>query len=145
MPNRKTVMRDRISGELDKLALTKHQKAAVIPKLLEYARFLDTDGGGKKEGRLREESELFDCGQRMSAVVECFATEGLTLDNYLEAAVKQPSLFMQSPVTVVANIKGVVETFASKGLTSREYLQAALKEPSMFCQSPFTIAGNINR
>src|SRR5437868_14627666 len=113
MPNRKTVMRDRISGELDKLPLTKQQKAAVMPKLLEYARFLDTDGGSKKEGRLREESELFDCWQRMSAVVEWFAPEGMTLDKYVEAALKQPSLFMQSPVTVAANIKAVVETFSS--------------------------------
>src|ERR1019366_1846928 len=96
----------RICHELEKLPLTCTQKAEITPKLLEYVRFMDTDGGRKKGSNCREDSATFDFEQKISAVVDKFAAEDLTVNDYLHAALKQPSLFLQSPETIPANITG---------------------------------------
>ena len=77
-------------------------------------------------------------------VVAHFATEGLTVKDYLHAAVKQPPLFSLSPDTVVPNIEGVVKEVAGEGLTVKDYLRAALKQPALFYQKPSSIARHVN-
>ncbi len=54
----------------------------------------------------------------VTGVVERFAADGLNQGDYLQAALKQPSLFCQSPATITRNIIGVVEHFAADGLKS---------------------------
>ena len=135
--------RCRIAEELNRLPLTSEQKAAIIPKLLRYTTFLDTDGGTKKTGHVRTDSTLFDFETKITEVVRRFAADGLTRDAYLQAAVKQPQIFQQKPATIVANITVVAEQFAAEGLTVRSYLQAALKRPTIFCQSVRAAVTNI--
>jgi hypothetical protein len=77
-------------------------------------------------------------------VVERFASDGLNTRDYLKAALKQPSLFYQSPATIAANIAGVVERFASDGLTMRDYLNVAVQQPTLFYQAPRTVIGHVN-
>lgn len=84
-------------------------------------------------------STIFDFRSKLNAVVEHFAPHGLTLRHYLQAAVRQPPLFYQSPDTVIANIEGVAAHFAPHGLTLPAYLQAALKQPSLFSRSSSVI------
>ena len=80
---------------------------------------------------------------RIENLVVKFADEGLTVKEYLSAAVKQPQLFCQTPETVEKNIRGLVVKFASEGLTVKEYLSAAVEKPSLFCQVPETVEKNI--
>jgi mannitol/fructose-specific phosphotransferase system IIA component len=129
----------RIREELDKLPLTTEQKAAVTPTLLEAARFIDTEAGRVNGGKLREDSGFFDFDSKIRAVAERFKAEGLTREDYLQAAVKQPQLFYQAPDTIEKNIKPVVERFAAEGLTTKDYLAAAVKQPSLFAMSPETV------
>src|SRR5262245_7670047 len=95
----KTSLRD----EINKLPLTRQEKAEIAPKLEEYVRFLDTDGGGKKGGKMRADSGVFGFVERVNTVAARFSAEGLSVSQYLSAALKQPSLFMQSPATVEGN------------------------------------------
>jgi hypothetical protein len=133
----------RIREGLDKLPLTAEQKAEVAPKILASAHFLDTNGRKIHDGNLRDDSSFFDFEAKIRSVVDRFAAEGLNTSDYLHAALKQPSLFCQSPDTIAGNITGVVDRFAAVGLNTSDYLQAALEQPSLFAQSPDTIAANI--
>src|SRR5208337_2632257 len=134
----------RICEGLDKLPLTDEQKVEIAPKILAGARFLDTRGGRVHDGNLREDSRFFDFEAKIRSVVGRFAAQGLNTRDYLQAALNQPSLFAQSPVTIAGNIDGVVDRFAADGLTTRDYLQAALKQPQLFYQSPDTIGRHID-
>jgi hypothetical protein len=79
----------------------------------------------------------------LEGVVDHFRERGLTMRDYLRAAVEQPSLFTLSPSTVVGNIEGVVEHFREYGLSLSEYLFAAVKKPQLFYQSPAKLQSNI--
>ena len=79
----------------------------------------------------------------IKGVVHYFEKEWLTTESYLQAALKQPSLFSQKPETISGNIEGVVGRFKEHGVTTDAYLRAALKQPSLFSQKPETISGNI--
>ena len=122
----------RICHELEHLPLTGEQKAKVTSKLVKHACFMDTDGGRKKGGNFRADSGLFDFQRKLDTLTETFADQGLTGAGYLGAALKQPSLFMQSPTTIAANITGLVAHFADEGLTTRDYLRAALRTRRYF-------------
>jgi hypothetical protein len=134
----------RIRQELDKLPLSEEQKAQAIPKILKNMRFLETGAGTRNPGQLRSDSTMFDFEPKIRAVVERFAAQGLTARDYLQAALKRPQLFCQSPATIAANIAGVVERFAAQGLTTENYLQAALTQPPLFYMKPATVAANIS-
>ncbi|NBX02584.1 MAG: hypothetical protein EBR02_00685 [Alphaproteobacteria bacterium] len=133
----------KICEELDKLPLSSKQKEEVTPKLLEYARFMSTSGGKRIGVEFRDDSTIFNFEKRFNIVAQHFSAEGLTVKDYLQAALKQPALFMQSPDTIVANIFGVAERFGTESLTVKDYLKAAITHPSLFCQSPATIVANI--
>jgi hypothetical protein len=133
----------RIRQELDKLPLTKAHRDDLAPKLLQQARFLDTTSRRNNFENLRIDSALFDFARKISDVEQRFEADGLTLTDYLCAAVKQPPLFCQSPAAIIANIEGVAGHFCNHGLTLTGYLRAALKQPSLFYQSPATIIANI--
>jgi hypothetical protein len=133
----------RIRQELDKLPLSEEQKVQAIPKLVKCLRFLDTRAGTQNPGQLRADSTIFDFEPKIRAVVERFADDGLITRDYLQAALKYPSLFYQSPATIAGNIAGVVDRFADDGLTAKDYVLAALKDPSLFSRSSATIAASI--
>jgi hypothetical protein len=94
-------------------------------------------------GKITTDSAFFNFHGKLTAVVEHFAPDGLTMPDYLLAAVRQPPLFYQAPATLIANVQGVTDHFAHDGLTLREYLRAAVKQPQLFYQSPATLIGNI--
>ena len=79
----------------------------------------------------------------IKGVVHYFEKEWLTTESYLQAALKQPSLFSQKPETISGNIEGVVGRFKEHGVTTDAYLRAALKQPSLFTFKPETITINI--
>jgi hypothetical protein len=133
----------RIREELDKLPLPEEQKAEVAPKILKLTNVLDTRAGRVDGGNLGEDSTVFDFQSKINGVVERFAAEGLTREDYLQAAVKNPSLFGMSPETVEGNIRGVVERFAAEGLTRQAYVKAAVRQPPLFYQDPETVEKNI--
>jgi hypothetical protein len=133
----------RIRQELDRLPLTEAEKENAVPELLRAANFLDTRGGRTAPGGLDQDSPLFNFAPKITAVVTHFQNRGLTFQDYLAAAIKQPQLFYQSPATIASNIEGVVTHFAAHGLTTAEYLAAAVQAPSLFASSPATIASNI--
>ncbi len=90
-----------------------------------------------------ESAKYLDFETKVNNVVSRFSAEGLTVEKYLAAAMKQPSLFCQSPVTIEENIRNLVGCFSTEGLTVEKYLAAAVKQPSLFYQSPVTIEENI--
>ena len=79
----------------------------------------------------------------ITAVVDHFKNDGLSLKNYLSAALKQPALFAQKPETLIGNITGVANHFKNDGLSLKNYLSAALKQPTLFTQKPETLTKNI--
>jgi len=79
----------------------------------------------------------------IKALVDRFANNGVTLDNYILACLKRPSLFYQSHKTTEKNIKNLVDRFTDHGLTLDNYIPACLKQPSLFYLFPETIEGNI--
>lgn len=83
---------------------------------------------------LSKTSTVFLYSKKINDVVLIFEKNGLTIDKYLPAALKQPQLFCQSPDTIAANINGVVAQFKDRGLTVEKYLPAALKQPPLFYQ-----------
>ena len=76
-------------------------------------------------------------------MVRHFAEHGLTLADYLRAAIKNRRLFGQVPETIQSNIESVVRHFAAEGLTLTDYLRAALQQPQLFSQTPATIQSNV--
>jgi hypothetical protein len=92
----------RIRLELEKLPLTDTQRDGVVPKLLQHVTFLDTAGGQNNFENLRIDSALFDFARKISDVEQRFEPDGMASGDYLHAAVKQPSLFCQSPATIIA-------------------------------------------
>src|SRR5581483_6153686 len=99
----------RIRQELDELPLTDAQKESITPVLLKQAIFLDTNGGKRPPGNLRTDSAFFDFASKLQTVVNHFHADGLTLSDYLRAAVKKPQLFNQDSATLIANINAVTE------------------------------------
>ena len=139
----------RIRDELRRLPLTAEQQEKLVPRLLQRTTFLDTDGRVRPPGKLQVDSSLFNFAAKLQGVVARFEEHGLTLDDYLRAAIARPELFYQAPASVVQNIATTVTLFAEEGLTPRRYLAAALAEPTLFTQSAATteakIAGTVAR
>ncbi|WP_437193660.1 hypothetical protein [Planctomicrobium sp. SH527] len=133
----------RIREELDKLPLTESQKQAALPSILSNVRFLDTGNNKYSSDNLPSDSGFFDFASKLQEVATHFENDGLTLPQYLQAALKQPQLFHQSPATIAGNIEGLVDRFTKEGLTTRQYLQAAIKQPSLFSRTPTSVAHNI--
>jgi len=80
----------------------------------------------------------------VEAVAGRFRDQGLSLEDYLRAALKQPSLFARSPTAIIAAVEAVAGRFRDQGLSLEDYLRAALKQPSLFTMAPATIVGHIN-
>jgi hypothetical protein len=134
---------DRIRQELGKLPLSDQQKDSLIPVLMKQAAFLDTNGGERPAGNLRTSSSFFDFASKVQAVVAHFHSDGLTLPDYLRAAIKKPQLFNQNPETFIAHIEAVATHFQEHGLTTQAYIRAAVKQPELFILSPAGIIANI--
>src|SRR5262249_46606194 len=123
---------------LRELPLSEKEIAAVAPQLAGSLLRL-------RGGRMTADSALFDFCGKVTAVVEHFAPDGLTLQDYLGAAVRQPTLLGLKPATVIRHADAVAAHFQKHGLTLPAYLRAACRQPQLFYQSPSTIQGNIEQ
>ncbi|MBV8939660.1 MAG: hypothetical protein JO089_07480, partial [Alphaproteobacteria bacterium] len=121
--------RARIEQALRELPVAEEEIAGVATQINEHFLTGNTE-------KVHDDSTLFDFRRKVSAVVERFSPHGLTLEDYLTAAVKQPQLICQAPATIIGNIETVAEHFREHGLTLKKYLTAAVKKPPLFCQSP---------
>jgi hypothetical protein len=81
--------------------------------------------------------------RRVEAVATHFQKHGLTLNDYLRAAVRQPSLFCLSPATVIRRVEGVATHFQKHGLTPAAYVGAAVRNPSLFYMTPDRLIANV--
>jgi hypothetical protein len=88
-------------------------------------------------------SPFFDIRRKADALIAHFAADGLTLDAYLRAAARRPSLLAQSPATLCANLETVMHHWARHGLKRKDYLAAALYQPSLFQRAPASIIANM--
>lgn len=95
---------------------------------------------GKKA---KPDSTLFDMVGKVMGVVHRFRDDGLTLPDYLYAALSQPQLLTLKPKTVAHNILGVVDVFSGAGLKTANYIKAALEKPVLFMMPPKVVANNI--
>jgi hypothetical protein len=77
-------------------------------------------------------SHFFAFEDRVNQVVDHFAGDGLTRRDYLRVAVREPTLFVLKPETMIDNVEGVIAHFAVDGLTRRDYIRAAIRRPSLF-------------
>ena len=69
------------------------------------------------------------------------ANLGVSPKEWMKAALKQPSLFYQSPETINRNITESADLLGIED--KRDYIKAALRAPSLFYQSPETVNTNI--
>src|SRR5260370_1278698 len=114
------------------------------------ARLMDSNILLRASASLKSDSSLFDFRGKLVAVTDHFASNGLTLTDYLRAATKHPPIFASSPATVIANIETVVSRFRRQGLTVRAYLRAPLRQPTLFTMAPapvpvHAVPGYLNR
>src|SRR5579875_1285445 len=126
----------RIELALRELSISQAHLAAVAPQIAASLLLRGDSPPGLN-------SSLFDFRRKVVAVVEHFTGAGLTLPVYLRAALRQPSLFYQSPATIIGNVEGVAKHFKPHGLALPAYLRAIRRQPQLFYQSPTTITSNI--
>jgi hypothetical protein len=88
-------------------------------------------------------SGFYDFESKVDRVVRHFYADGLTRDNYIQVAVRQPRLLVQKPETLIGNIESVATHFAADGLTRRDYLQAAMRWPPLFSMRPSSIIDHV--
>ncbi len=96
-----------------------------------------------RSNSLLNSSALFDIRGKVTSVCDHFAGDGLTLDNYLCAALRRPQLFIKSPATIITNIERVAAHFSRYDLMRRRYLHAAVKTPLLFVTNPDTVIANV--
>ena len=65
---------------------------------------------------------------------------GVTKTKFVNAALKQPQLFCQSPETLDRNITESAKRF---GVEKSKFVEVALRQPQLFYQSPETLDKNI--
>src|SRR5690242_9463926 len=95
------LMKARVEQALRELALAESDIAAVAARLLDSSPLL------QPSRQLSLDSQYFDFRGKVTALVEHFADQGLTLSVYLQAVIRRPSLFSQSPSTLIGNIEAV--------------------------------------
>jgi hypothetical protein len=61
--------------------------------------------------QLKPDSSFFDFHHKVHAVVGHFRRDGLTLPDYLRAAVMQPSLFCQSHATIICHVNLLIDLY----------------------------------
>ena len=93
----------------------------------------------KKQNKLTQ-----DDLKNINDVVERFKKYGLTFDDYLNAAIDDPYLFLQDANKIETRIKGVIDNFKDYGLTLENYLPACIRQPQLFSQSPKRICANVS-
>lgn len=80
----------------------------------------------------------------LKGLAKLFINEGLSYNETLRAAKKNPFMLFQKPETMEYNIKEVARRFKDFGLTNEKYLECALNQSVLFSISPNTIEKNIN-
>src|SRR5260370_7725739 len=100
------------------------------------ARLMDSNILLRASASLKSDSSLFDFRGKLVAVTDHFASNGLTLTDYLRAATKHPPIFASSPATVIPNIETVVTPFPRPPLTVPPYLPPPLPPPPPFPLTP---------
>src|SRR5215470_469419 len=107
-PPDRNALQARVEQALRELPLSEEKIVAVATRVLDSLL---------KNRKLRPDSSFFDFHGKVAAVADHFAPDGLLLQDYLHAAVRQPSLFYQSPSTLQRNIEQVASHFREHGLT----------------------------
>jgi hypothetical protein len=136
---RDAALRLRVEEALRKTGVSGEQSSRIAGFLLSNEIFHSAASRSLEQA----DTSSLNFAEKIHGVVERFAANGLTVEKYLAAAQKQPSLFCRSPETIERHIRGLVERFAADGLTVEKYLAAAGRQPSLFGQSPETIERNI--
>jgi hypothetical protein len=129
-------LRQRVEQALRELPLSKADIAIVAPQLVGF--YLHSP----HHGQYKPDSSFFDFHRNVTDVVKHFRRHGLTLEEYLRAAVKEPQLFTENPATVIANIEGVFKHFRADGVRLKDYLRAGLDRPVLFTEDPATLIAN---
>ncbi len=80
----------------------------------------------------------------LQGLTKLFSNEGLSYNDTLKAAKKNPFMLFHKPETMEYNIKEVVKRFKEFGLTNEKYLKCALNQSVLFSISPNTVEKNIN-
>ena len=80
----------------------------------------------------------------LNGLANAFSNEGLTYNELLKAAKRNPFILFQKPETMEYNIREVAKRFKEYGLTDEKYLHYALKDALLFSYSPDRIQKNIN-
>ena len=111
--------------------LTPQETESVVPFLEKTLSFLT-----KKSKVLLENSPFWDFAGKAENSAKRL---GMKKEDFVKAALKQPTLFYQSPDTINANIEGSAERL---GIKKEDFVKAGLKQPQLFCQSPDTILRN---
>jgi hypothetical protein len=81
--------------------------------------------------------------RNLEEVASHFWEQGLSLKDYLRAALRRPALLSLKAGTVEANVEGVVQHFHGHGLTLADYLRAAIRQPILFSTTPATVIRRI--
>jgi hypothetical protein len=126
----------RIKRALRELPLDEGDITAVARKLCgKLARF--------RGDSIWNNPAFFDIKGKVTAISHRFARQGLTLDDYLRVARRQPQLLITSPAIVIARIERVVAHFSRYELTLPCYLHAAMKAPPLFGMSSASVIANV--
>ena len=121
--------RNHIISKLRELDLSDEQIQPIVPVLIDRTDFLN--------GVVSFDSPIFSYKEK---VIQSAELMGVKKDQFVRAALKQPSLFYQSPKTLNSNVEGSTELM---GITKDQFVRAALKRPSLFTQSPATLNSNV--
>lgn len=84
---------DNLEQKKPAFTLTKEQIDKIMPEVVRTCKFLYENKGYE----INFNSSVFNFEEKIVGVVEKFENEGLILEDYVKAAVKQPQLFMLSP------------------------------------------------
>ena len=103
-----------------------------------------------KENKSQELIKLFyqmsdKAKTNVTTFVKKFESNGLTLENYISACIKNPTLFYRLPETIENNVTNVVENLKKYGLNIENYIQKCIKYPSLFNITTETLENNVKK
>ncbi len=82
---------------------TDEQIAAIMPAMIARIEFIDKKI--EPDYSIRNDSNLFNFKGKFASLTSRFKDEGLTANDYMQAALQSPQLFDQSPDTIESNIR----------------------------------------
>lgn len=118
--------------------------------------YLSTSNSAKPNFTCKSGQFRHECSQRIKnnsfseanlknieGVTGSFFSEGLTVQQYLKAAKRNPFMLVHKPETIEYNIRETANRFREFGVTAESHLKNALRHPPLFSMSPSTIEKNM--